>query len=386
MQNRRQFLSLTTLAAGALVLPSAANAETQSKEASAMPQDNRATKIFTPKFKFGLGGVPLGNEFNFISDHDAEAVLEAAWTAGVRYYDVSPWYGLGMAERRFGSVLHAKDRSQYVLSSKVGKLLKASKNNDGDKYFPLAKSPNDLVFDYTADGVRRSIEDSLQRLGIDSLDVVFVHDLSPDNPYLPTPWEQQFEIATKGAFPASDADARRGRHQGLGTWGQPSRTDPEGHRGRRSRRVPARFAVFADRPQIRAGTRDPRCPRQRRVAGHRLIPQCGISSREAPDSTTARTTTKSRRSGSPSGSSFGKRPKSTELIFAPRHYNSRPHAKWRSHWSWARAAPRRSPRTSTRCRRKFPRNSGRTSKPASSSSRTRRRPGDNGVLAEPVKD
>jgi D-threo-aldose 1-dehydrogenase len=167
-----------------------------------MPHDNRATEIFTPKFKFGLGGVPLGNEFNFISARDAAAVLEAAWIAGMRYYDVSPWYGLGMAERRFGSVLHAMDRSQYVLSSKVGKLLKASKNNDHNKYFPHAGSPNDLDFDYTADGARRSIEDSLQRLGIDNLDVVFVHDLSPDNPYLPTPWEQQFELATKGAFPA----------------------------------------------------------------------------------------------------------------------------------------------------------------------------------------
>ena len=68
--------------------------------------------------------------------------------------------------------------------------------------FRSRPSPNNLRYDYTADGVKRSIEDSLQRLGVDALDVVFVHDLSPDNPWLPGPWEEQFEIARKGAFPA----------------------------------------------------------------------------------------------------------------------------------------------------------------------------------------
>ena len=74
--------------------------------------------------KFGLGGVPLGNEFEVVSDEDAYKTLEAAWNAGVRYYDVSPWYGLGLAERRYGNFLHNKNRDDYVLSSKVGKLLK----------------------------------------------------------------------------------------------------------------------------------------------------------------------------------------------------------------------------------------------------------------------
>ena len=74
--------------------------------------------------KFGIGGVPLGNEFEVVSDGDAYKTLEAAWNAGVRYYDVSPWYGLGLAERRYGNFLHNKNRDDYVLSSKVGKLLK----------------------------------------------------------------------------------------------------------------------------------------------------------------------------------------------------------------------------------------------------------------------
>src|SRR5579871_3718311 len=160
-----------------------------------------AFKIFKDK-PFGLGGVPFGNEFAYVTDEDAYATIEAAWNAGVRYYDTSPWYGLGLAERRLGAFLHRQTRSEYLLSSKVGKLLTASRSNNAKKYFPFTPSPNDLRYDYTADGVKRSIEDSLQRLGVDALDVVFVHDLSPDNQWLPSPWEEQFEIARKGAFPA----------------------------------------------------------------------------------------------------------------------------------------------------------------------------------------
>jgi D-threo-aldose 1-dehydrogenase len=158
-----------------------------------------------------MGGVPLGNEFEVVTDADAYATIEAAWTAGVRYYDMAPWYGLGLAERRFGNFLHNKERSQFVLSTKVGKLLKASKTAKNKDYFPFSPSPNDVVYDYTASGVRRSIEDSLQRLGIDSIDIAFVHDLSPDNKYLPTEWTEQFEIARKGAFP----ELTRLREEGL---------------------------------------------------------------------------------------------------------------------------------------------------------------------------
>ncbi len=151
---------------------------------------------------FGLGGVPFGNEFAYLTDDVAYDTISAAWSAGVRYYDTSPWYGLGLAERRLGAFLRNQPRNEYILSSKVGKLLTASRTNNAKDYFPLTPSPNNLRFDYTADGVKRSIEDSLQRLGVDTLDVVFVHDLSPDNPWLPSPWEDQFEIARKGAFVA----------------------------------------------------------------------------------------------------------------------------------------------------------------------------------------
>lgn len=181
-----------------------------------MATTNRAQGIYKPEFRFGMGGVSLGNEFNKITDKQAQQALEAAWSVGVRYYDVAPWYGFGLAERRFGHFLHNQKRSDYLLSSKVGKLFKASRNNDHAKAYPLSDSPNNMVIDYTADGVRRSIEDSLQRLGVDSLDIAFVHDLSPDFAFFPTPWEEQYEIARKGAFPALSRMREEGIIKGWG--------------------------------------------------------------------------------------------------------------------------------------------------------------------------
>jgi D-threo-aldose 1-dehydrogenase len=213
---RRNFIQLavqgSAIAASAALLPGAAAALAD----EALPNATKSRTHYQPPIRFGMGGVPLGNEFSVVTDKDADSILEAAWSAGVRYYDVSPWYGLGLSERRFGSFLHNKKRSDYVISSKVGKLLKASKNAQNHKYFPFSPSPNDVVFDYTASGVRRSIEDSLQRLGIDALDIVFVHDLSPDNLYLPTSWEEQFKIATSGAFPELTRMREEGLIQGWG--------------------------------------------------------------------------------------------------------------------------------------------------------------------------
>jgi D-threo-aldose 1-dehydrogenase len=109
---------------------------------------------------------------------------------------------LGLAERRFGRFLARKPRGEFVLSSKVGKLLRAGRDHQAKRYFPFTTSPNTPHFDYTADGVKRSIEDSLQRLGLDRLDIVFVHDLSPDNQFLPDDWEALWPVAEQGAFPA----------------------------------------------------------------------------------------------------------------------------------------------------------------------------------------
>jgi len=219
MNTRREFLNLavkgSTITAAAAYLLTTASAQDNTGDSRSMDIMKNKTSSgnvhYKPPFKFGLGGVPLGNEFAVVTDKDAYAIMEAAWSAGVRYYDVSPWYGLGLAERRYGSFLHNKNRSEYVISSKVGKLLKASKTAKNREYFPFSPSPNDVIYDYTASGTRRSIEDSLQRLGIDSLDIAFVHDISADNKYLPTSWQEQFEIAEKGAFP----ELTRMREEGL---------------------------------------------------------------------------------------------------------------------------------------------------------------------------
>jgi D-threo-aldose 1-dehydrogenase len=219
MNTRRDFMSGTikgsALAVATALLPRAASASSASEMLGINSLEQAVSSgnngHYKPPFRFGMGGVPLGNEFAIVTDKDAYATIEAAWNAGVRYYDMAPWYGLGLAERRYGNFLHNKNRSEFVLSSKVGKLLKASKTAKNKEYFPFSPSPNDVVYDYTASGVRRSIEDSLQRLGIDSLDIAFVHDISPDNKYLPTPWQEQFEIARKGAFP----ELTRMREEGL---------------------------------------------------------------------------------------------------------------------------------------------------------------------------
>jgi D-threo-aldose 1-dehydrogenase len=215
--SRRDFLGMAiqgSAVAAAATLPGI-SAAAQTKGQTSM-QATTTSKHYKPPVRFGLGGVPLGNEFAVVTEKDAYATLEAAWSAGVRYYDTSPWYGLGLCERRFGNFLHTKDRGDYVLSSKVGKLLTASRQNNAKEYFPFTPSPNNIAFDYTADGVKRSIEDSLQRLGLDALDIVFVHDLSPDNTLLPSPWEEQFEIARKGAFPALTRMREEGIIKGWG--------------------------------------------------------------------------------------------------------------------------------------------------------------------------
>ena len=202
--NRREFLSMATVAGGMLAMSSLAKGAPgpDTARGNNMTNAGRAKQIFKPEFQFGLGGVPIGNEFEVVTDEDAMKTLEASWKAGVRYFDVSPWYGLGLAERRYGMFLHNQPRDSYLLSTKVGKLLKASPRNNSKELFPFGNSPNNVVFDYTADGVRRSIEDSLQRLGIDHIDVVFVHDISSDNLLLPRPWPEEFAVALKGAFPA----------------------------------------------------------------------------------------------------------------------------------------------------------------------------------------
>jgi D-threo-aldose 1-dehydrogenase len=129
--------------------------------------------------ELGLGAAPIGNLYTAVTDDDATATLDAAWDAGVRYFDTAPHYGLGLSERRLGKALAARPRETYVVSTKVGRLLEPNPAPTGsDLAAGMFDVPDDLVrrVDFSADGVRRSLEASLERLGLDRVDVVLVHD------------------------------------------------------------------------------------------------------------------------------------------------------------------------------------------------------------------
>ncbi len=128
--------------------------------------------------ELGFGAAPMANLYRAISDDAAQAVLDAAWDAGVRYFDTAPLYGLGLSETRLNRFLRDKPRGAYVLSTKIGRLLRATTPDKRDgltKWFNVP-SRNE-VFDYTYDGVMRSLEFSLERLGLDRVDMLYAHDL-----------------------------------------------------------------------------------------------------------------------------------------------------------------------------------------------------------------
>ncbi|MGH3703588.1 MAG: aldo/keto reductase [Agromyces sp.] len=127
----------------------------------------------------GYGAASVGNLYREVSDDDAHAALAAAWDSGIRYFDTAPHYGLGLSERRLGAFLATKPRDEFVVSTKVGRVLDPNPAFTGgdDMDFDFAV-PNDLVrrFDPTEAGVRASIEHSLERLGLDRIDIAFLHD------------------------------------------------------------------------------------------------------------------------------------------------------------------------------------------------------------------
>jgi D-threo-aldose 1-dehydrogenase len=130
----------------------------------------------------GFGAAPIGNLYSEVSDETALGAVEAAWEAGIRYFDTAPHYGLGLAERRLGRALAQYPRSQFVLSTKVGRLLVPNPAPVGSDLAAGGFAIADQLTrerDYSADGTRRSIEASLERTGTDRFDIVLVHD--PDD-------------------------------------------------------------------------------------------------------------------------------------------------------------------------------------------------------------
>lgn len=157
--------------------------------------------------RLGFGAAPLGNMFRAIPEDEALATVEAAWNDGIRYFDNAPFYGAGLAEIRMGEALKDKPRDEYVISTKVGRIvldgIEQAPRDNGEKGDVFANGrPNKVINDYSHDATLRSIEDSLKRLQIDHIDIVWVHDVAQD--FYGDEWLVKFEEARTGAFRALD--------------------------------------------------------------------------------------------------------------------------------------------------------------------------------------
>lgn len=147
----------------------------------------------------GYGAANVGNLFRELTDDEAWAVLDAAWESGIRYYDTAPHYGLGLSERRLGAFLRTKPRDEFVLSTKAGRLLRTNPAHEpggldtANDFFV----PDDLqrVWDFSDAGIRASLDESRERLGIDRIDIVYLHD----------PERHDLDLALAEAFPALEA-------------------------------------------------------------------------------------------------------------------------------------------------------------------------------------
>lgn len=146
-----------------------------------------------PLTRMGFGGAPLGNLYREVSEEDAQAALQAAWDNGIRYFDTAPMYGLGISERRFGEAFRRFGRDGVSLSTKVGRLLEDCAPDEVTPTAFVAVPHKRIVYDYSYDGVMRSHEASLERLGVEAVDILLVHDV---------------DAFTHGSREASDARVR----------------------------------------------------------------------------------------------------------------------------------------------------------------------------------
>lgn len=142
--------------------------------------------------EISLGCAQLGNLYTAITDDQAHATVDAAWDQGIRYFDTAPHYGLGLSERRLGAALAGRPRKEYLLSTKVGRLLEPiNAPGERDNVGFDVPATHKRVWDFSRDGVMRSLEESLERLGVDSVDIAYLHD--PD---------EHPREALEGAYPA----------------------------------------------------------------------------------------------------------------------------------------------------------------------------------------
>ncbi|MFI9766563.1 aldo/keto reductase [Streptomyces sp. NPDC052415] len=130
--------------------------------------------------RLGLGSGALGNLYTEVTDEQAYEAVGAAWDRGIRYFDTAPHYGLGLSELRLGAALRERPREEYTISTKVGRRLEPSDRGGDDLAHGFAvPATHRRVWDFTADGIRRTLDASLERLGLDRVDIVYLHD--PDD-------------------------------------------------------------------------------------------------------------------------------------------------------------------------------------------------------------
>ena len=163
----------------------------------------------------GFGAAPIGNFLKPISEETSQAMIDAACEAGLNYYDTAPMYGHGLSELRVGQGLRWRDRDSVVISTKVGRLLKPTPRQKIDFTPWVDAAPFTCEFDYSYDGVMRSIEDSLQRLASERIDIAFIHDCD-----VFTHGEEQqkihFRTAMDGAWKALEKLRAEGHVKSIG--------------------------------------------------------------------------------------------------------------------------------------------------------------------------
>jgi D-threo-aldose 1-dehydrogenase len=157
--------------------------------------------------ELSFGGAAIGNLFTAVTDDEARAAVDAAWDGGIRTFDTAPHYGLGLSERRLGDALRHRPRDSYVVSTKVGRLLEPADGTGPARDTQGFDVPATQVrrFDFSADGVRRSLEASLGRLGLDRVDIALIHD--PDD---------HGEQALRAAYPALEKLRAEGMVRAIG--------------------------------------------------------------------------------------------------------------------------------------------------------------------------
>jgi D-threo-aldose 1-dehydrogenase len=155
--------------------------------------------------RVGLGTAAIAGLFEAVEEDDALATVERAWERGVRFFDTAPLYGHGLAEQRVGRALAGRPRDEFVLATKVGRLLRSGPPPDSGQSFWKGAPPVSPVFDFSYDGTLRSVEESLERLGLDRIDVLHVHD--PD---------EHYDEALTGAYRALDRLRRDGTIRAVG--------------------------------------------------------------------------------------------------------------------------------------------------------------------------